>query len=378
MNALKNLHRQAMEQTDLALAARLLGDQAQASLYFHEAYNLEAKAAMALVNDYGTEPTRSVLFRSAATLALDCELNAEAEKLVCLALSGNPPDEVAEELRDLLEQIHFQRHLSVRGIALNPDEVQMSIAGKSVGYGIAPTDAFLSRVESLTKLLYRTGERKQQRLYRDRGRRDQATNDNLQLFMTVPRAASFAVTFRVGGSDQLELPGVPSIGEQVIDELINCLDLYTQGEETQLKDRINEEAYYRNFVSLTETIQPDGDRVNVVGLTTFRKGAPKKVSLRTRSKPGAASRPVDPVSPTSPRKRSEPDPVEVSGVLKMADSTRKTDEIQIVADGGARHIIVVPVGMMSDIVKPLWGTEVEVLGVQKGRKIHLMQIRPRE
>ena len=34
--------------------------------------------------------------------------------------------------------------------------------------------------------------------------------------------------------------------------------------------------------------------------------------------------------------------------------------------------------MMSDIVKPLWDTEVAVTGVQKGRKIHLMQISPAE
>jgi hypothetical protein len=35
----------------------------------------------------------------------------------------------------------------------------------------------------------------------------------------------------------------------------------------------------------------------------------------------------------------------------------------------------VPDGMMSDIVKPLWEEEVTVIGVQKGKKIHLMQIR---
>jgi hypothetical protein len=34
--------------------------------------------------------------------------------------------------------------------------------------------------------------------------------------------------------------------------------------------------------------------------------------------------------------------------------------------------------MMSDVVKPLWEEEVTVTGVQKGKKIHLMQIRPVE
>jgi hypothetical protein len=31
--------------------------------------------------------------------------------------------------------------------------------------------------------------------------------------------------------------------------------------------------------------------------------------------------------------------------------------------------------MMSDIVKPLWESEVEVTGTLKGKKVHLMQIR---
>ena len=31
----------------------------------------------------------------------------EAERLIAAALSGDPPDEIAEELRDLLEQVYF-------------------------------------------------------------------------------------------------------------------------------------------------------------------------------------------------------------------------------------------------------------------------------
>jgi hypothetical protein len=65
----------------------------------------------------------------------------------------------------------------------------------------------------------------------------------------------------------------------------------------------------------------------------------------------------------------------VIGTLKMAGSRKKIDEIQIVSAGNVRHTVVVPPGMMSDIVKPLWDTEVTVTGTQRGRKIHLMQIR---
>jgi hypothetical protein len=188
----KTLHREAMEQTDLALATRQQGDQVNALLYFRKAYSLEAQAAAALINRLDAEPTRSVLFRSAATLALDCKLLGEAEKLVCTALIGNPPEQLADELRDLLEQIHFERHLALRGIELQPDEIQMSIAGKEVGYGIASTEAFLQRVENTENLLYRTAERKQKRPYRDRGRRDKSLTESLQLYITVPRGLTLA------------------------------------------------------------------------------------------------------------------------------------------------------------------------------------------
>jgi hypothetical protein len=363
-----------MEQADLALAARQRGDQVQALVHFRRAYELEAEAANTLVNDLQVEPTRSVLFRSAATLALDCKLLAEAEKLVCTALIGNPPEQIAEELRDVLEQVSFQRHLALRGVELHADEVQMSIAGNAVGFGIAPIETFLQRIENTENLLYRTAERKQKRPYRDRGRVDKALAESLQLYVSVPRAASFAVTFKLGR--QLELPGF-SIGEEVIDELLDCLEIFNRGDEAQLRERIDEEPYYRNFIGLARTIQPDGQRVGVVGFTAVRRGATRQVALTSAVENTPTLRPRD-IDVKKRKSKKEPELVEVSGLLKMADSRKKVDEIQIIDPGDVRHAVIVPEGMMSDIVKPLWDAEVAVTGVRKGRKIHLMQIRPVE
>ena len=372
MSGIKTIHREAMEQTDLALAARQHGDEVAALRYFRKAYELEVQAAAAYATRLDAEPTRSVLFRSAATLALDCKLLPEAEKLVCTALSGDPPDEIADELRDLLEEIYFERHLALRGIELQPDEIQMSIAGRAVGFGIAPTEAFLRRVENAETLLYRTAERQQGRPYRDRGRRDRGLAENLQLYMSVPRAASFAVTFRVGASQQLSLPGL-SLGESVIDELVQCLELYTRSDDEHLRARIPDEAYYRNFVSLAQTIEPDGRNVELVGFTAVRGGSPKQVQLTHTAREALAFQ--DHGQARRPPKKIDERTVEVTGTLKMADSRKATDEIQIISPGKVRYTIVVPSGMMSDIVKPLWDNDVTVTGVQKGRKIHLIQIR---
>jgi hypothetical protein len=378
MSGVKTTHRDAMEQTDLALAARQQGDEVLALRHFHKAYQLEAQAAAAYATRLDAEPTRSVLFRSAATLALDCKLLPEAEKLVCTALTGNPSEDIAEELRDLLEQIYFERHLALRGIQLQADEIQMSIAGKAVGFGIAPTEAFLRRVENAENLLYRTAERKQGKPYRDRGRRDKSLSENLQLFMTVPRAASFAVTFRVGASEQLNLPGL-GLAEQVIDELVECLALYKSGDEKRLHERIAEDAYYRNFMGLAQNIAPDGRNVELVGFTTLRGGTPKQVQLTHTRQDAPVQSPK--AAETPPTEKPHEATVEITGTLVFADSrkmARRAHEIQIVSADNIHHTIVVPEGMMSDVVKPLWEEEVTVTGTQKGKKIHLMQIRPAE
>ena len=367
-----------MEQSDLALLARMKGDEMAAAAHVQSAYELETKAAHMLLDQRAAEPARSVLFRSAATLARDCGQFAEAEKLIYAALAGDPPDEIAGELHDLLEQVSFRRHLELRGVTLSGEEVQMAITGKSVGFGMAPTDVFLSRVQSTEALLYRTAERQLNRPYRDRGRRDAQLAQNLELYMSVPRAACFAVTFRVGGSSQQSLPGL-SPGEAVIDELLECLQLYTRGEETILKDRIQEDAYYRNFIGLARTLQPDGTKVNMVGFTTMRRGATKQVAMTQAPSDAPVLNPHDVIP--DPGKKAKPDPelVQLRGDLLIANATKKSDkqagEIEIVTSGNVRVKVVVPPGLMSDIVKPLWESEVEVIGTRKGKKVHLMQIK---
>ena len=82
------------------------------------------------------EPTRSVLLRSAASLALDCGEVRQSERLIAQGLVGNPPEEIANELRDLLEQVNFQRHLDLHGVVLEPTGFQVSLSGLAVGFGV--------------------------------------------------------------------------------------------------------------------------------------------------------------------------------------------------------------------------------------------------
>ncbi len=95
------LHEKAMEIAERGFLAEKKGQIDQAKQFSSQAYEYECEAAMLLLNDYEIEPTRSVLFKSAACLALDFENYREAERMIALGLLGNPPPEILEELREL-------------------------------------------------------------------------------------------------------------------------------------------------------------------------------------------------------------------------------------------------------------------------------------
>jgi hypothetical protein len=69
------------------------------------AFEKEKEAAWLLFHKLEAEPTRSVLFRSAAQLAFNCGKIREAERLIAAALAGNPPYEILHQLRLLQREV---------------------------------------------------------------------------------------------------------------------------------------------------------------------------------------------------------------------------------------------------------------------------------
>jgi len=107
MSQIQALHQEAMNLAEGALTAKLRGDLTQADQPLRQAFKEEVEAAALVTNDVNAEPTRSVLHRSAASLAIDCGEFQVAEHLIMTALTGQPPQEIAEELKDLFVQIKF-------------------------------------------------------------------------------------------------------------------------------------------------------------------------------------------------------------------------------------------------------------------------------
>ena len=299
-------------------------------------------------------------------MALDCGREREAERLIATALSGNPPGEIAEELRDLLEQVNFQRHLRLHNIQLEPNEVQVSLAGNAIATGLAPNEVFINRLRDLERLLFRTVERISGAPFRERGQASKGIQSTYSLFTSVPRPASFAVTLRLG--KQSQLPGLDD-SPRVIQEIIDCLRLFDAVDDKKLHERIRDDAYYTNFIGLAKRIAPDGEQVNVVGLTTIQDNQEIKVAIqRRRSEWQAKTAKLE-------KKKREKKIVKVTGRLLFADGLKGHKRIQIVDEvSGDAYNIVVPEGMMTDIVRPLLEEVVNVTGQLKGKTIKLQEI----
>lgn len=124
MTQVNVLHREAMDLAELAQVAKLRGEVEQSNHLLRQAFVQELSAASLIANHWETEPTRSVLHRSAASLAIECGEFNIANRLIATALSGNPPAEIAEELQDLFIQINLRQYLQRRGVAL--DEAKLS------------------------------------------------------------------------------------------------------------------------------------------------------------------------------------------------------------------------------------------------------------
>lgn len=104
MSKAREYHHIAMDYAAKGLMARMRGDTEEATTHFEQALENELAAIDKLPQQSGLG--WSVLHRSAATLALDCNEFRLAEKLASTALAGEPHPKIADELRDVLVKVY--------------------------------------------------------------------------------------------------------------------------------------------------------------------------------------------------------------------------------------------------------------------------------
>lgn len=351
-----------MDLAFLADRSKAAGDLDEAGRLYAQALESEVAALRALRDP--NPVTFAVMHRSAAWLALECEDIRLAEKLASTGLAGDPPPEIADELREVWEQANFHRHLRARGIVLADNEIQMTLSGPGVGLGIAEWTAYRTRVDHTLSMITRITERKAERPFRYGKPPEVEIKNHLNPHVSLARAASYSVSIRLG-ADQLSLPGLdlPQMPE-VIHDFLTIVENVNGSGDDQLEETIRDGSYRRNALALAKKIAPDGTSIKQVGFAASGVEGRRIVGFtRTRKE----------IRPPAIDRTQQDEKVEIDGTLLFADARSASNKIRIVADD-QEHKVTVPPEMMDDIVRPLWNSAVSVRGVRRGKSVTLTEI----
>ena len=368
-----------MDIAEEAFLAQKRGDLDAAERLFSEALRLEQNAADQLPLSKEAEPTRSILYRSAASLAYNSKDYELADRLIARGLSGFPPKEIEEELKNLYEDVNFMRHLSAKGMTLDPGQWVMTIAGNAISYGGAAAEFFMPRVDSISSLFYRTVERLLKVPYRASGGVSKIIKDAFGLYIKALSPSSFGVAFQIGQPDR-EGWLFPELQQrklvepsEIVDEIMRCFETFESDEPEKLKDQFEDETYYENFVGLAKQIAPDGNNVKLVGFTTIRKGRERPLALRKSRKELRERLEEKEVG------KDDKDKVKISytGILMHANTplTGKFGTVKLKErESKETFIIKVPISLMKDVVQPFYEERVTIHGYEKEGKKFLEEI----
>ena len=370
MTTAKELHDKAMDSAFFAMRERTQGNSEEAARLFEQALQAELAAITELENlGQMDELTRSIWHRSAGTLALDCKDYRLAEQLATKVLAQDPHPEIAWELRELLEQVYFHWNLDRSDLTLGDDEIQMSLAGREVGFGVVDQKEIFGRIDNSSQLIYRIADRLADLPFGDRRRQAKDIQSGYKTFVSTPRAGSFAVTLKLANPTINSLVNRIVGSVAIMDEFLDLMEFVNRSRITDIQERISDPEYLRNFFELAKKIAPDGERIRTVAFTVHRGKGERYMEI---TKP-AYEFPSPPIS-------DELVPVELQGLLRYANSSTSSDSstIKIIDRQGKAHTVKVEKGMMDEIVRPLWGSLVEIRGVRQGRNITLEDIWPVE
>jgi len=334
--------------------AKREGNVALSAEHALSAANLEFEAASLIPAVMASEPTRSILMNSAASLAVRSGSYDFAEHLFHSAMLGFPPKHIENNLRDIYDEIQFMRHLEVRNVVLEDADIQLSLDGIDVSPGFVFYQHLRARVGTIEALLRRTYNRLIEKPWSDF--RKKTALPYFSTALSVPRIASFAVTIRltrpVGA--QLSLPIVDA--KRVIDEVLDTVRLIQEGHENLLEKRIPDPAYRRHFMLHARELAPDGERIRTVGLTSQGN----KVAFR-RSRSELTGLSATQGSDMSDRLG----PITVVGTLDEA--RKRKNSIVLRTENNEEYWVKVLDGM-EDIVRSNFARNVTVIGTIKPSK----------
>ncbi len=372
MSTVRDLHNQAMKASDRYLMARHIGETGEAIQFALQAMQLEREAAERLEKRPQTEPTRSILYRSAASLAFDAEEFSEASRLTFEGLAGFPPPDVYAELIELFERIKFAQQFGFRDSVFEAASIELSLVGNEVGYGLVPVDLLREKITALVDLVRRSSDRLTGATFRTSG--PQLKSNPFQAFVRAARPGSFRFVVEVGYKRNENLSFLIS-NEDIAADVVNSIRLVHDEDWAGLAVLISDPQYFDSCRNSVRSLAPDGDRVSQVALNYKNESIVYSRTKRQHDFPEAerlASLSV------SPKKEEEVREQRVSyiGELKHFDERDSEDYVMsIVTEHHGTVSFNYSISMI-DTIRAVLGEPVEVLLLERGNRRRLISIDP--
>ncbi|MCY3779700.1 MAG: hypothetical protein OXG78_05275 [Chloroflexi bacterium] len=358
-----SVHEHAMDWADKARTARRERDEVAYVKYMENAFELEKQAAL-MIQSEESEPTRSVLHRSAASLAFKCKKYREAEWLVSRALSGNPPGEIMNELRRLNRKVLLELRLKDKNVFVSDQEFTMNLDGNQVIEGLAPVDLITHRITKLKKIFWNTIRQTNGMKFSSSA---QLKNQKYTLWVSAWEPSSIDVVLRLGVSGQMSLSNMGGF-DSIFHRVMTNFELLNHGNYGPLQNQIGDNEYYCNFVALAKEIAPDGDDVVTVNLGAVVQGEQREVDFR-RQQQEFREVPLPDLLQPSNGLHAVDEYLTLSGELQFADGRTEHKQVKLHdISSGKPWTVFVPEALMKDVVQPHFGEQVEITGKRMARK----------
>ncbi|WP_143470762.1 hypothetical protein [Neolewinella marina] len=335
---------------------------------FEKAYYIERSIADTIEAVEDNEPSRSIFYKSAASLALNAKLFREAEISACLGISGRGDDVELDELRDIFDQVNFERHLYLNGISLENNQFQLSFVGNEVGSGYIKSSELIDRLNIITDLARKEVEKKANKKFNSRGRPGNVVQ-MYPLYFSAGMTGSYKIIIQIGNSKNGDLlfGDKYAIENSIITSIIRKIDYINSNNLEALKEEYGkDDPYYDFFVESIKSFAPDGDRIKMIGFTTSINGDEVQTRLtRKRTEIGDVF---------EMEENLEFDLVEegtivsVIGVLDLSKSRKTTHIFEIMDEEGRSYKFEASEGELASIVRDNYKDLVKVTGRRKKGK----------
>ena len=373
MTTVRELHERAMQLADQLLDAKLAGDRPRADQLAAEAFAKELAATELAFAKRVSAETRLVLFRSAANLAREAKMWEAGLDLAAKALSAVDLRPNRLELFRIIDTLRTYEHLQLAGVELADRDLQLSISGPEAAPGFARAEEVTERVEHVRRFMLRATMRRQGIAFNAPVSRSTRFQQALTPYLSVARAASYAITVRFGVHEQTEMDlgdknATPKVSvRDALDDLMEAARAYSDAGASGLTRLIGNEEYARNAATLMRQLSPDDHRISTVGLTVQRAGTIEAVALPPRR---SVAPPVPVWMPEHLRKEALP-PKEFTVVGRLLEGSAKQAArawATIVTEDGDSLKVHYDEATFGDVIGSYWKRQVSAVLVRRGAR----------